>query len=342
MKTARYLTCAALACATSIAAEGSLQRTLKAFEDKPGYVQPLATWFGTFTNQNWITSARVNAGYSWQFSFPAASLGFLSTDDHTYTRHFTTGCAEVRAAGFQCPAPDVEDYEVPTILGPKTNTIYYSYYLEPNDQGYTQNKDATADDGDKTLRKISTLGTLWPQLSLSYQHARLTLRALPLSWVNIEEFGGYSHFGFGLQYSLGHLFAHHLPASHPLDVSLTTNYNFISLGYKPKDYAGELNLDFVTQWHALVLGTRLGEHFEIFTELGFERSSLEASGELHAKVEGEDDIKPSVETDGRNGFKASINIALHFGKWHPSIGASQGAQTGIGLNLLNFGKEGTP
>lgn len=325
---------------TSTWAEGSLQRTLKAFEDKPGYVQPLATWFGTFTNTGWVRSARVNSGFGWGFAIPV-SVGYINEDDHTYTNHFATGCAELSDKGIACPTGDTRDYEVPTILGPKTNVEYTSYKQNPLDStSYVTFSGGFADDGDETLRDITTLGLVWPQLSLSYQHTQLTVRAMGLP--SIGEFAGYSHLGFALQYSLGHLWAHRLPSNHPVDVSLLTSYNFISLGYSPSDYTGELSLDFTTMWHALVIGTRLGDRFEIFSELGYETSNLKSSGELIAKDEGEDDISPRVEIDGRNGFKASLNLAFHFDTYHPLGSMSYGAQAGNTLNILNFGKEGTP
>lgn len=321
--------------------ESGLQATLKAFEDKPGYVQPLATWFGTFANQGWVTSARVNAGFGWEFAMPVVGLGFLSDDDHTYTSDFDDGCAAVRAAGISCPS---KSYTVPTIVGPNTNTQYTRYDLDPiNANSVVVTSGGSADDGDEDLRQITTLGTTWLQASFSYQHTKLTLRALPLWWLSASEFAGYNHLGFGLQYDLGHLFAHKLPpGAPPVDVSLTTNYNFISLGVAPSDYNGELNLDFTTMWHALVVGTRLGRHFEIFSELGYETSTMKSSGSLVPKDPEEESVAPKVEVDGRNGFKASINFALHFDTYHPVIGMSQGAQTGVNVNILNFGKEGNP
>lgn len=339
MKLTRTIGMVALGTISSAMAEGSLQRTLKAFEDKPGYVQPLATWFGSFTNSGWATSARVNRGFGWEFALPVVGIAYLDQADHTYTSSFDDGCAEVNAAGYDCPSTS---YEVPTIMGPQTNVEYTRYMVDPSGQSYVSMSGGFADDGDETLREISTLGTAWVQTSFSYEHAKLILRGAPLGWVSVGEFQGYNHLGFALQYSLGHYFAQYLPPAYPVDVSLLTSYNFISIGYSPKDYSGELNLDITSMWHALVVGTRLGSHFEVFTELGYETSTLKSSGKLVAKVEGEDDINPRVQVDGRNGFKASFNIALHFGSYHPAVAISQGAQTANNINILNFGKEGTP
>lgn len=327
----------------SAQAEGSLQRTLKAFEDKPGYVQPLATWFGTFTNQDWFQSARVGDGFGWDFSLPIG-IGFLDSDDHTYTSTFDSNCDKLRAQGYNLPADKCpSSYTVPTIVGPATNVHYYRYDIDPTDasgQGVVLTDGGYADDGDENLRKISTLGMTWAQLGFSYRHARVAMRFMALP--EISELSTYRHLGFGLQYSLGHFFAHKLPPAHPVDVSLATTYNFIKVGYSPKDYTGELVMDIFTQWHALVVGTRFGQHVELFTELGYETSNIESSGHLVPKVEGNDEISPRVSVDGRNGFKASINIALHFGNYQPVLGISRGAQTGVNAGILNFGKEGTP
>ena len=178
MNSIRFLGILGFVCAP-IWAEGSLQRTLKAFEDKPGYVQPLATWFGTFTNAGWVRSARVNSGFGWGFAIPV-SVGYIGDDDHTYTNHFATGCAELNQKDIVCPTGATRDYEVPTILGPKTNVEYTSYKQNPQDPTtFVTYSGGFADDGDETLRDITTLGLLFPQLSLSYQHTQLTMRAMP-------------------------------------------------------------------------------------------------------------------------------------------------------------------
>lgn len=325
--------------ASSVFAEGSLQRTLKAFEDKPGYVQPLATSFGSIYNSNWVSSARVPAGFGWEFSLPI-TLTYLNSDDHTYQRQYETGCAPVLQNGQPCPEGATTAYEVPTIFGPQTNVQYTQYGLDPTGQGYVTYSGGYADDGDETLRKITLMGLGWLQTAFTYQHARVALRGM---WApSSGEFGGYYHAGFALQYSFSHLFAHHLPPKYPIDVSLLTSYNFSSVGFSPKEYTGQLDLDFKTMWHALVVGMRFFNRVELFTEIGYERSHMESSGQLTPIDPEEDEVHPRVSVDGLNGFRATLGIAFNFGTYRPVIGMGTGAQTHNNVNIFNYTKEGTP
>lgn len=326
-------------CAVSVCAEGSLQRTLKAFEDKPGYVQPLATSFGTFLNSGWVTSARINAGFGWDFSFPLA-VSYLSTDDHTYTRHYANGCAQVLKNGQPCPEGKTTNYKLPTIFGPKTNVQYTNYSPDPTGSGYVTYSGGFADDGDESLRKLTALGLGWLQTSFAYQHARVSLRGM--YFPSISEFGGYYHAGFALQYSFGHMFAHHLPSKYPIDVSVLTSYNFLGMGYSPKEYSGSLDLDFTTMWHAVVIGMRFFDRMEVFGEFGYESSTMKSSGALTPVDPLEDVISPKVSVNGLNGFRASFSIAFMFGNYRPVLGMGTGAQTHNNLNIFNYSKEGTP
>lgn len=318
-----------------------LATTLRAFESKPGYVQPLATSLGSINNQGWVRSAKVGSKTGWNLSL-LVPITYIGTADHTYDFSYDDNCASLNALGKNCPTNGTSTLKgVPTIWGPNSNAVYYGYRSsgdEPTDIMSIQL--GTVDDGHEDIRKLVTLGLPFLQLGITKHHVAWTVRGM---WLPaISEFGGYNNIGMGLQYD----FTRFLPKQikeKDLFTSVATNGTLWSLSYLASgDVNGELTLDGMNTQVSCIVGWRYGA-MELFTELGYETSSLKAGGALvdSNPGEGEDpNIRPNVQVDGRNGLKASLNVAFHIGSWLPVLSQSFGAQIGTTANILQFGKEG--
>jgi hypothetical protein len=188
------------------------------------------------------------------------------------------------------------------------------------------------------LRSVVNVPFLAPQFGFSSHNFKGTLRGI---FVPIPKVSIYS-FGLGLQYDPSRF----IPGmeQNGFNTSLGFSVSKWHVGYTPgEEFDGELGVDGLAMQPTLVAGWRSGI-LEIFTEIGYEMSSFESSGTLTdngADVAAEDRlIKPQVSVDGRNGFRMSLNVALHMGTWHPVLGQSYGAQLGTVANLISFGKEG--
>lgn len=350
MSLKKALTLSALLLSSPLFAAGEVGNVLRAFEDKPGYVKPLATVFGTLMNTGWVNSARVGYGTGWGFGLPIM-VAYVGTEDHTYDYTYSTGCADLRArgqVGSDCPASndEITIKDAPTIWGPNSNAQTYQYLptiqqvgdSDPSDN-YQKFSSGTIDGGESTLRKITTLPFLAPQFSFSSHNFRGTLRGmlLPISPISFYSFG------LGLQYDPTR-FLPPVVAEKGFNTSVAFSVSKWHVGYTPgDDFDGTLNIDGLTTFTALVAGWRY-DIMEVFTEIGYETSSFASGGNLTDNgpdvAEADRKISPKVDVDGRNGFRMSLNFAIHLGSWQPVVGQSYGAQFGTAANVIQFGKEG--
>ncbi|NLB62773.1 MAG: hypothetical protein GX801_01525 [Fibrobacter sp.] len=345
---------AVLLITVSLWAQSDLANTLRAFEDKPGYVQPIATSMGTLLNTGLVNSARVGKGIGWSFVLPV-NIAYIGKKDHSYKYTYNTGCKELRQEiyddmpdGYSCPKDDfTRSLTAPTLWG-NDDLVYVEKYRinGPNEDDWHLRQVATLDKGHPTIRKFVTLPFVFPSFAFSMEHFRGSFRIIGVPSIKSIDFGGLLIWGLGGQYD----FSHFIDPLNELgiNISATTNFNFWSIGYSPTgEVEGELNLDGMTSFTGLVAGYKFSI-LEAFMELGYETSSFKTSGHLidHGTLddpstpENESEIKPNIKVKGRNGIRASINLAVQLGVWRPVVGQSLGAQSGTQINILQFGKEG--
>lgn len=302
----------------------SIYHSLIAFDERPeipdgnrpGYVKPLATNLGTVLNSNWISSARVPQAFTIEAGLPLMIVG-IGNDDKEY------------AGG------------APTIFGGKD----YEWGATSSEIACTATPNCHVVNGNETLNKLGVFTYPYLQLAGSFYHARVVFRGMLLP--AISELRSFNLFGFGLQYSFGHLFLHNLPkALHPFDVSFAFGMNFAGIGYQPENYRGTLDLDFTTMHFMVVLGYKPLKFFEVMLSLGYETSTMESSG--HLVSEDVDsygaEIYPSLSVDGKNGFRMGLSLSFAFGaSYNPVVGVDFGTKTSYTTNVLyfkqSFGKE---
>ena len=298
----------------------SIYESIAAFEDRPGgdarifnrpgYVKPIIENLGNVLNSNWYVSANVPQSLNFEFGLP---ISLISEKD-------VFGNSR----------------DVPTIFGDKW--------------------DATADPanlnnfvyGNETLNGLGVFTYPYLQIGVSAFHARVVLRGMWLPAVS--ELRGFSLLGFSLQYSFGRWFQYMLPpAAQGLDVSLVFGYNSSSIGYRPKDYDGQLDLDVSATTFDLVIGYKPIEIVEVLLTLGYQSGSMASSGHLVSHAEGWNgqSIDPNITVDGNDGFKFGLAVAFQFGSsFHPVLGYDYAGKSSFTTNVLyfkqQFGKDKTP
>ena len=314
----------------------SIYESIAAFEDRPGgdarifnrpgYVKPIIDNLGNVLNSNWYVSANVPQSLAFEFGIPI-SLIPINDEDRTFSETSLV----------------YGERDVPTIFGDKWDQTADPF----NTNNYVQ--------GNETLNGLGVFTYPYLQLGVSAFHARVVFRGM---WLPaISELRGFSLLGFGLQYSFGRWFQYMLPpAAQGLDVSLVFGYNSSSVGYRPKDYTGQLDLDISAYTFDVVIGYKPFSFFEVMMTLGYQSATMEASG--HLLCEAKDatgtpsayfgqEINPNISVDGNSGFKFGIAIAFQLGKtYHPVVGFDYAGKSSFTTNLVylrqQFGEDKTP
>lgn len=288
----------------------SSYQTMIAFEGKngphaaegnrPGYVKPLATYFSTVQNGNWLTSATVPKNLSFEIGLPF-TLAFIADKDRTYS-----------SAG------------VATIFGGKEEYVY-NEALGRNVIGGNEDLNGLG---------VFTLPTL--QTGVGFYHAKILLRGM---WFpSVSELKSYGQLGFALQYSFGQFFREYLPpAIQSLNASLLYGYNSTSVSYTPEDFGGSLDLDFYSHHFMVAFGYSPVKMVEIMLSLGYETSRMESSGRVWQNSSPSDVIFPGISVKGRSGFRMGFEVAFSLGEaFSPVVGAGIGAANSINTNLIYF------
>ena len=299
--------------------------SLSAFESaegRSGYVKPIIDNLGNVLNSNWYVGANVARSFALEFGIPI-SLILIGDDDRNYSETGVTG----------------NSYETPTIMGGHYNTD------EPWNGTIP---------GNKALSALGVFTYPYLQTAASFYHTRIVFRGMWLP--SISDMTKFDLIGFGLQYSFGHFFQYRLPpAAQPLDVSLVFGYNSSSIGYKPEDYEGSLDLDISTTNFSLVIGYKPVFFFEVMMSLGYQSAKMVSSGNLVCVAtrygEPTEDygkkITPDITVKGNNGFRFGLSVAFQLGTaYHPVIGFDYAGKSSFTTNVLylrqQFGVDKTP
>lgn len=124
----------------------------------------------------------------------------------------------------------------------------------------------------------------------------------------------------------------------PVNLSLAANWTWLSGEWTPGgDIDGSLTLDGTSSFYEILAGYTYANWLEVILETGWETASVKTGGNLVIKDEGQPDetVRPDMTLDGRNGFRAGLNIAIHFG-YDAVLGQSFGANLGNQLSILAY------
>jgi hypothetical protein len=285
------------------------------------------------TNSGWYQSAGVSGLFGFYLGLPI-SLATISDDDRSYKGTWTDeGCVLFHSdsdnpESGSSACPEKVTFTAPTIFGRKAAPVNRTTIYDPNSNAIVDTLEIPNSDGIPDVADFNRVPFLMPQLGVNFFHPELTLRyfMLPL--------GDYSFnaFGIGLQHDLDSF----LP---PLPVSVSVAGNFTRMGVEIKPgngVDGTLELSGVSHFVGLLVGYNLLGMLEVFAEAGWEGATLQTGGSLTiTDVTPNQEVKPDLEVEGRNGFRAALNVAFHFG-YQAVVGQNVGANLGNQFNLLGF------
>ena len=276
---------------------GAMDDAIQAFETTPDFVRPTATILGAMNNSGFIATSQVNQDLKFAIGIPLVFVS-IPSDDKSYT---------------------LNGKEVPTIFGGKPAT------------------GLPAGTREGSLGDHSTFGLPYLSGSVSKNGFLGTLRWLPFSVPTSLSEGNtmsLNVFGIGLQADLNPWISKWTEKELPVQLGLAYNYTSTSIEFGPKQYDGTLKLDGITSKYALVVGKKWG-NAEVFSDIGFESSTMTPSGSLTKKIDPSVKSNPTQSFDGTNGFRLGLTFAYH-GPFAPVLGANFGRYTSYVVDILHW------
>ena len=319
--------------APGLSRAASIDEVVKAFEKDDEYVKPFATFFGSMTNSGWYQSAAVPRGFSFYIGLPLNAT-LISDDDREYTTTWVDkGCVAYHkdVPGGANACRESSKLTAPTLFGKGKGPTTYTSVYDPASKTIFDSIPTLHSDGIPEVAAFNWLPFGEPQLGVSYFHTEAKFRyfALPLDIVSV------SLPAFGLQ----HDFAWAMP-NNPVHLSVAANWSFLTAEWKPgSNIDGSLKLEGTSACYGLLAGWTWKSWLEVFTEVGWETSSIKSSGKLtihdKKKIEADQVVRPALTLDGRNGFRMALNLAFHIG-YDAVLGQNFGADLGNQVGLLAY------
>ena len=311
---------------------------LKAFEKNGNYVQPFSTLFGTMTNSSWYQSAAVAKGFGFYVGIPISITRVADADRSFAGTYIDKGCKDYHTTnptGTQ-KCTEVNHYTTPTLFGKKDAPLVWSYLTNST-------KDAIVDsihpfllsDGLSAFSSLNWIPFGMPQVSFSWWNTELKLRYLgapSIQGVSLQMPG------IGIQHDLASFLPRFVP-NLPVNISVAGNISWLSLDFAPPgaEYTGSMELNGFSHFLGIVVGYTHHGWVEAFMEAGWEGSSLESKGEVIVTKVGDPDetIRPNLNLEGRNTFRAALNVAVHFG-YDAVFGQNVGSEFGQQISVLSY------
>ncbi len=316
------------------AAAAKLEDVVRAFEKNKDYVQPIATIFGSTTNSGWYQSSAVPRGFSFYLGLPI-NLTQIADKDRKFTGTWTdNGCKQYHKNN---PSPsqscsETTKYTAPTLFGAGKGPVLDSSSYSPTTNSIAGTFHVPQNDGNAQAAAFNWFPFAEPQASLSFYHTEVKLRylALPLGVVSL------SLPGLGIQHDL----ASFLPPL-PVSLSVAANWTWMHGEWKPGgDVDGSVKLDGSSGFYGFLAGYTYSRWLEVFLETGWETATLKTGGDLTINNHpGTEKVRPDLTLEGRNGFRANLNIAVHFG-YDAVLGQNLGANLGNQVSLLAYRYKG--
>lgn len=264
-----------------------------------GYARPAATYFGTMFNSGWARTVAIDRTFSGNIGLSIPWALCGEKDKSFY----------------------VNEVAIPTLIGKSTPVVSPGAPINPIH--------GSADFLFGLLIPTLEAGFSWWYTAIDFR-----FMYLPTFSISNDEYGVY-WFGFGLRHDIGH----YIPDKFPLDFALSWHATWYNLEYTANsDWYGTHTLDGFTHVTTLLIGKRFKKS-ELFAEIGWDGSSLDASGEMEKRTDAGAVLIPEFETKGslkgRGGFRIGLNLSLHFGSTS-GIGAHYGSQIGGWIRLFSW------
>jgi hypothetical protein len=316
------------------AAAAKLADVVRAFENNQDYVQPIATIFGSATNSGWYQSSAVPRGFSFYLGLPI-NFTQIASDDRKFTGTWTdNGCKQYHKnhPGGPQSCSETTRFTAPTMFGSGSGPILDSSAYSPTTNSIAATFHVPQNDGNAEAAAFNWFPFAEPQASVSCYNTEVKLRyfALPLDVVSV------SLPGLGIQHDL----ASFLPPL-PVSLSVAANWTWLNGSWKPGgDVDGSVKLNGTSAFYGVLAGYTYARWAEVFLETGWETASLKTGGDLiiHDNP-GEERVRPNLTLQGRNGFRANLNVAIHFG-YDAVLGQNLGANLGNQVSVLAYRYKG--
>lgn len=310
-------------------ASSELDGFIKSFENNTQYIQPFATLFGTMTNSGWYQSAGVGRGFGFYFGVPI-NLTYIADADRSYSGSYTDpGCVTAHSKNPSVSCTETVNYTTPTAFGRSKGYVVHKNTPDINGNLVPPGTDSSLSDGIEDLSTFNWLPFLEPQLSFNFYKTELKLRyiAMPaIAGVAV------SMPGVGIQHDLSSFLPLPVPGLH---LSVAGNMTWINASFEPgADIDGKLELTGFSHFLGILVGYNFMGWGEVFLETGWEGSHMHTGGDLTLKKDNET-VKPNLDVDGRNGFRAALSVAVHFG-YQAVIGQNVGVEAGHNINILGY------
>lgn len=256
------------------------------------YARPVATYFGTMFNSGWARTVAIDRPFQWNVGM-SAPFAIRMAEDKTF---------------------EVNGVTLPTLVGESREVTSPGAPINPIH-------------GSASFLFGLLIPTLEGGINWYYTALDFRLMYLPTFSVSNDDYS-VAWFGFGLRHDLGHYIAKPIP----IDIALGWHATWWGLDYTArKTWFGDHSIDGFAQTASLLIGKRW-KKYELFGEIGWESSQIEASGAVEKRYA--DDLTVAItrfptegKVEGRNGFKIGVGLSLHFGSTS-GLGVQYGSQVG--------------
>jgi len=311
---------------------------VRAFENNREYVKPFSTLYGSISNSGWYQSASVGKGFGFYIGMPL-SITHIADDDRSLDSVYRDdGCVrahQLNPTGITNCRENAA-YTSPTIFGRAAAPIMYRSVTDVNGNIF-DTLNIPLSTGMVDMARMNWIPFGMPQVSASFYHTEVKFR-----WLGIPEIKGVSFgmFGFGLQHDLASFLPRIVP-NMPVNISLATNMTWLSSSFAPGVFddsiSGTVALNGFSHFLGIIVGYTYRGWVEAFLETGWEGSSIKTGGNLKINhiTDPVENIRPRVTLDGRNAFRAGINLTIHFG-YNATVGQSMGANFGQSVDILSY------
>ncbi len=314
---------------------GKFDSAVESFQNAPGYVAPIATILGTFSSTGWNHQSTIGKEFTGSISLPVAFV-VIADKDREYSDVFEDKIiltsllpeAEKQARGYK-------SYTTPTIFG-KTPAPTLHKAL-PNVDGIPDDSTTVSfSDGIADIASFNWLPMPTFQAEFSAYNTSLKLRYLGKPGHDL----GIHLPGVGVQHDCGSF----LPEL-PVNLSLFGNFAFPIVNWRPgENITGTLEMRGFSTFTGVSVGREMvAGKLDLMLEAGWEYSKLSTGGELVIYPENPLDvdkievIKPDMDLEGRNRFRAGVVIAFNPGKhYRISGGVAVGSEYAYMANPLAF------
>jgi hypothetical protein len=331
-----FRSCLFLLCLAGLSVAGKYSTVVRAFEDTPEYVAPVAPLLNTLTNSGWHRRAAIGKSRRFVFSVPLTIAGISDRDrqyrgtykNAAYLEHVGTAADHDLA---------LQHYTTPTVFGresaPTLKRLDIGYIdFENNELGVIDTTDILLSDGVTGISRFNWLPMGALQVDFSAWHTAIKMR----------------YAGFFIPDEL-RISMPAVSLSHdvqwykktPFHFTLFTNSAFHMVDWVPgADVRGTAEIRGYSGFSGFLWGREYAEgRLSFFVETGIEYSRLRTGGRLQIRDGDEWDlVEPSLSFSGRRSFKAGVFVTVS-PKDHAyaaQAGGSAGAQNSFSLTPVLF------